>query len=105
MQGRAVEAAGTTASADAADADIRVNDDRVAAGNRRQYPTTHTEQAGRRPTALLAPDDPARVSTGRAGTDCHIASAAVDATVDAIDRATRNQHRRAERQAGAMRAL
>jgi len=35
MQSRAIKAASTATSANAADADVRVNDARVAAGNRR----------------------------------------------------------------------
>lgn len=104
MQGGIIEAASTAAFADAADADVYVDDDRLAAEDRRQHPATYTE-AGSGTTALLAPDDPARVPTNRTGTDCNIASAAVDATVDATDRATRNQRCRAEREAGAVRAL
>lgn len=103
MQSRIIEAASTATFADAADADDCV-DDRLAAEDRRQRPTTYTKQAGSRTTALLAPDDPARVPTSR-GTNRHIASAAVDATVDATDCATRNQRCRTEREAGAVRSL
>lgn len=105
MQGRIVEAASTAAFANTADTDVHVDDERIAAEDRRQHPTTHTEQADSRTAALLAPDDPARVSTSRAGTNCHITPAAVDATLDATDYATRNQRCRAERETGTVRAL
>lgn len=105
MQGGIIEAASTAVSANAADADVRVDDDRLAAEDRQQHPATDTEQTGSGTTALLAPDDLARVPASRAGTDRHVASAAIDATVDATDRATRNQRCRVEREAGAVRAL
>jgi len=54
---------------------------------------------------MLAPYNPACISTDRAGTGRYVASATVDAAIDATNRTTRNQCRRAERKAGAVRTL
>lgn len=106
MQGRAIETAGAAASAYAtvtAGADVRVNNNGIITGKRREHTTTHTEQIGGRTASVLAPDDTARVSD-RAGTD-HVASAAVDATADATDRNAWHQRCLDEREAGAVRAF